>query len=114
MGTHPIFESDFDCLTECPKKSSTSTSPTMTKLQPPFWRSFPNHETAPSLLDSTLLDGRARARREFYGTTLSAAKAETSSSLVSAPRTPRTTAISRCSTSVVKMHVSQLEPPSAR
>merc|ERR1712062_138953 len=23
MGTHPIFESDFDCLTECRKKNST-------------------------------------------------------------------------------------------
>merc|ERR1712193_386898 len=24
MGTHPIFESDFDCLTECPSKSHVS------------------------------------------------------------------------------------------
>jgi len=25
MGTHPIFESDFDCLTECQKRVDAET-----------------------------------------------------------------------------------------
>merc|ERR1711931_37586 len=35
MGTHPIFESDFDCLTECPPvtlKLATQPQPSIAKL----------------------------------------------------------------------------------
>merc|ERR1712168_419992 len=35
MGTHPIFESDFDCLTECPPetlKLATQPQPSTAKL----------------------------------------------------------------------------------
>merc|ERR1712131_104790 len=34
MGTHPIFESDFDCLTECQKNSWTKSLSTLSYCCP--------------------------------------------------------------------------------
>merc|ERR1712002_347031 len=48
MGTHPIFESDFDCLTECLSHVFTSTCP-LVALQPVVssWSSVRTSSHAP-------------------------------------------------------------------
>merc|ERR1712037_404546 len=44
MGTHPIFESDFDCLTEIMNRYNCRTRPGLAKALPtkgyPWWRLY--------------------------------------------------------------------------
>merc|ERR1712062_586158 len=42
MGTHPIFESDFDCLTECCRLSRSNFGETKPEMQKPEIRKILN------------------------------------------------------------------------